>query len=119
MASLQRHNSHSRQLSFDATKPKRELPLTSWSWASLSLTYILGPSGSGKTTFINTLCENEVLPLRDFSNPELAAAERTVSITSHQVGTCIVKSLKKRIGRGRRTIDIDGFGYTWIRRQYQ
>jgi len=42
---------------------------------------MLGASGLGKSTFINTLCESAVIEKRDFSNPELAAVEKTVEIT--------------------------------------
>lgn len=59
---------------------------------------MLGPSGSGKTTFINTLCETSVIPPKDYSSPDLAAAERTVSITAHTVGafSYVVLAVEKR-----------------------
>jgi len=41
----------------------------------------VGASGLGKSTFINTLCESAVIEKRDYSNPELAAVEKTVEIT--------------------------------------
>ncbi|KAG5352585.1 hypothetical protein C0989_001619 [Termitomyces sp. Mn162] len=41
---------------------------------------VVGTSGSGRTTFVNTLCEQEVLPHKAVGNPELAHEEENVSI---------------------------------------
>ncbi|KAL2914475.1 Cell division control protein 11 [Polyrhizophydium stewartii] len=46
----------------------------------LTFTIMAAASGVGKTTFINTLCENPVLPAREVPDAEKAAAEKTVSI---------------------------------------
>ncbi|KAJ3713203.1 GTP binding protein [Lentinula raphanica] len=41
---------------------------------------VVGASGTGRTTFVNTLCESEVLPHKDCNNPETAALETSISI---------------------------------------
>ncbi|KAG6829701.1 hypothetical protein H0H87_010503 [Tephrocybe sp. NHM501043] len=41
---------------------------------------VVGMSGTGRTTFVNTLCEQEVLPHKVISSPELANMEEVVSI---------------------------------------
>jgi cell division control protein 11 len=48
---------------------------------------VAGCSGIGKTTFVNTLCENPVLPPRNIPDAQNAAAEKTVTITPTTVGT--------------------------------
>ncbi|KAG6820820.1 hypothetical protein H0H93_011114 [Arthromyces matolae] len=42
---------------------------------------VVGASGSGRTTFINTLCEQEVLQHKAIGDPHQAHLEETVSIT--------------------------------------
>ncbi|KAJ3304543.1 hypothetical protein HDV03_002752 [Kappamyces sp. JEL0829] len=42
---------------------------------------VAGSSGSGKTTFINTLCESQVIPPRTIPDAETAALDKTVQIT--------------------------------------
>ncbi|KAJ3315683.1 hypothetical protein HDV04_002097 [Boothiomyces sp. JEL0838] len=42
---------------------------------------VAGAAGSGKTTFVNTLCENPVLPPRPIPDAKGAAEEKTVQIT--------------------------------------
>ncbi|KAF9023564.1 Septin-domain-containing protein [Rhodocollybia butyracea] len=39
-----------------------------------------GASGTGRTTFVNTLCESQVLPHKECDNPESAVVETGVSI---------------------------------------
>ncbi|KAH6565232.1 hypothetical protein BASA50_006002 [Batrachochytrium salamandrivorans] len=41
---------------------------------------VAGPAGVGKTTFLNTLCENPVLPIREVPDADNAAMEKTVMI---------------------------------------
>ncbi|KAJ3889659.1 GTP binding protein [Lentinula edodes] len=41
---------------------------------------VVGASGTGRTTFVNTLCESEVLPHKDCDNPETAALETSLAI---------------------------------------
>ncbi|KAJ3982778.1 GTP binding protein [Lentinula detonsa] len=41
---------------------------------------VVGASGTGRTTFVNTLCESEVLPHKDCDNPENAGLEASISI---------------------------------------
>ncbi|KAJ3991533.1 septin [Lentinula boryana] len=41
---------------------------------------VVGASGTGRTTFVNTLCESEVLPHKDCDNPETAGLEASISI---------------------------------------
>ncbi|KAE9391889.1 GTP binding protein [Gymnopus androsaceus JB14] len=41
---------------------------------------VVGASGTGRTTFVNTLCESDVLPHKECDNPETAALEKSVSI---------------------------------------
>ena len=48
---------------------------------------VVGPSGSGKTTFINTLCEDVVMPKKDYSDPQKVSFDKTVSISSYTAGT--------------------------------
>jgi cell division control protein 11 len=41
---------------------------------------VVGASGTGRTTFVNTLCESQVLAHKECDNPETAAHEKSVSI---------------------------------------
>ena len=49
------------------------------------LTFI-GASGTGRTTFVNTLCESEVLPHKVCDNPETAHVEEGIKIKPVNVG---------------------------------
>jgi putative ribosome biogenesis GTPase RsgA len=49
----------------------------------------LGASGTGRTTFVNTLCESEVLAHKISDNPETAHAEEGIRIKPVNVGTWI------------------------------
>ncbi|KAG7098319.1 hypothetical protein E1B28_000280 [Marasmius oreades] len=41
---------------------------------------VVGPSGTGRTTFINTLCESQVLPHKDHSKPQSLSVENGIEI---------------------------------------
>jgi cell division control protein 11 len=45
-----------------------------------------GASGTGRTTFVNTLCESEVLPHTVDQTPEEAHIEKGIQIKPIQVG---------------------------------
>lgn len=47
-----------------------------------------GASGTGRTTFVNTLCESEVLPHKISDNPETAHVEEGIRIKPANVGKC-------------------------------
>lgn len=47
---------------------------------------IVGASGLGKSTFVNTFCEYNIFPPKDYENPEKQSMEQTVSITPVSVG---------------------------------
>ncbi|KAJ3103731.1 hypothetical protein HDU97_009905 [Phlyctochytrium planicorne] len=66
---------------------------------------VVGPSGCGKTTFVNTLCESQVIPRKDFSAADKAAQERTVQITP-----TAVEMEEDGIKLSLTVIDTPGFG---------
>jgi cell division control protein 11 len=47
-----------------------------------------GASGTGRTTFVNTLCESEVLQHKVSDNPETAHVEEGIRIKPANVGGC-------------------------------
>jgi cell division control protein 11 len=47
----------------------------------------LGASGTGRTTFVNTLCESEVLSHKVSDSPETAHLEEGIKIKPVNVGT--------------------------------
>lgn len=47
---------------------------------------IVGSAGLGKSTFVNTLCESNVIPKRDYGNATEAALDKTVAINPHTIG---------------------------------
>lgn len=47
-----------------------------------------GASGTGRTTFVNTLCESEVLAHKVCDSPETAHLEEGIRIKPVNVGTC-------------------------------
>lgn len=47
---------------------------------------VLGASGTGRTTFVNTLCESEVLAHKVSDNPENAHVEEGIRIKPVNVG---------------------------------
>jgi septin family protein len=49
----------------------------------------LGASGTGRTTFVNTLCESEVLQHKVSDNPETAHVEEGIRIKPANVGACM------------------------------
>lgn len=86
----------------EATRSKRAFSSLSWwlvsvqvevLWGVLySRTYALlsfwfaGASGTGRTTFVNTLCESEVLAHKVSDNPETAHVEEGIRIKPANVG---------------------------------
>lgn len=48
---------------------------------------ILGASGTGRTTFVNTLCESEVLAHKVSDHPETAHEEEGIRIKPVNVGS--------------------------------
>jgi cell division control protein 11 len=48
---------------------------------------VVGASGTGRTTFVNTLCETDVLPHKEAAAPADAHIEPGVRIVTHAVGT--------------------------------
>jgi len=45
-----------------------------------------GASGLGRTTFINTLCDADVVPKRECDEPEMAHIEEGIKIKPYSVG---------------------------------
>ena len=56
-----------------------------FSWAS-GMNTLLGASGTGRTTFVNTLCESEVLGHKVADNAETAHVEEGIRIKPVNVG---------------------------------
>lgn len=56
-----------------------------------------GASGTGRTTFVNTLCESEVLPHKISDNPDTAHVEEGIRIKPVNVGTSGVFSRPKSL----------------------
>ncbi|KAG0256938.1 hypothetical protein BG011_004235 [Mortierella polycephala] len=46
---------------------------------------VVGASGLGRTTFINTLCDADVVPKREFDEPEMAHIEEGIKIKPYTV----------------------------------
>jgi hypothetical protein len=70
---------------------------------------LLGASGTGRTTFVNTLCESEVLAHKISDNPETAHVEEGIRIKPANVGALLLSAraltvysivLCCRVGRG-------------------
>lgn len=51
-----------------------------------TLPIFAGGSGTGRTTFVNTLCESEVLSHKDSDSPDTAHVEQGVKIKPANVG---------------------------------
>lgn len=49
-------------------------------------TKLTGASGLGRTTFINTLCDADVVPKRESDDPEMAHIEEGIKIKPYNVG---------------------------------
>ena len=47
-----------------------------------------GASGTGRTTFVNTLCESDVLAHKQADSPETAHIEEGIRIKPVNVGSC-------------------------------
>ena len=52
--------------------------------------FVAGASGTGRTTFVNTLCESEVLGHKISDNPESAHIEEGIRIKPVNVGACFL-----------------------------
>lgn len=75
-------NAHGRLL-----RGSRPRVHTSPSSRYLRCTRCIGASGTGRTTFVNTLCESEVLPHKVCDSPETAHVEEGIRIKPVNVGT--------------------------------
>lgn len=53
---------------------------------SIRFLLYLGQSGTGRTTFVNTLCESEVISHREATSAELAHVEDGIKIKPVTVG---------------------------------
>ena len=86
---------------------------------------LLGASGTGRTTFVNTLCESEVLSHKVSDSPETAHVEEGIRIKPANVGA--LHSLRHqtqfswglshclfRAGRGWRAHCLDNCGHSRI-----
>lgn len=51
---------------------------------------VVGASGTGRTTFVNTLCNKQVLEHKYSDDAENAHLDQTVVIKAHQVGKCSI-----------------------------
>ena len=69
--------------------------LTQWHFFPLTfrLQVLLGASGTGRTTFVNTLCESEVLAHKVSDDPETAHIEEGIRIKPVNVGQCTQEPL--------------------------
>ncbi len=47
---------------------------------------MVGATGTGRTTFVNTLCEADVLPHKEIEEPETAHMEQPIRIKPANVG---------------------------------
>lgn len=56
-----------------------------------SLLPFAGQSGTGRTTFVNTLCETEVLSHKDVADPSMAHQEEGIKIKPVNVGALQVE----------------------------
>ena len=89
------------QADAEETRSRRASSSPSWSLVRfflpvspfLSLTSQLGASGTGRTTFVNTLCESEVLAHKVADNPDTAHIEEGIRIKPANVGTVVSRSL--------------------------
>ena len=54
--------------------------------SSKNADFIEGASGTGRTTFVNTLCESDVLPHKVIESPEEAHIEAGIKIKPANVG---------------------------------
>lgn len=97
---LQPPKCHS-QVDAEETRSRRASSSPSWSSVCLLfnnapfsfLTSHPGASGTGRTTFVNTLCESEVLAHKVADNPDTAHIEEGIRIKPVNVGTSVSRSL--------------------------
>jgi len=62
-----------------------------------------GASGTGRTTFVNTLCESDVLQHKEPDAPEEAHVETGIRIKPANVGWCYLSFVKHFIKYAFRT----------------
>ena len=65
-------------------RPRRRVPGAND--PSFDLRFRSGQSGTGRTTFVNTLCESEVLTHKELSSPDRAHEEDGIKIKPINVG---------------------------------
>jgi hypothetical protein len=58
---------------------------------TVHLNIFLGAAGTGRTTFVNTLCESEVLEHKPIDGPETANVEAVLRIRPVNVGEFVVR----------------------------
>ena len=66
----------------------RQVVKARWRWKrpSYRVLHFAGASGTGRTTFVNTLCESEVLPHKVCDSPDTAQLEEGIRIKPATVG---------------------------------
>jgi hypothetical protein len=74
---------HSMPSTIYSSKSMLTRPFATWTFL---VTIKTGASGTGRTTFVNTLCESEVLPHTIDQTPEEAHIETGIQIKPIQVG---------------------------------
>ena len=74
----------------------------------------LGASGTGRTTFVNTLCDADVLPKKVCDNPEEAHIEEGVAIKPVSVGRVLYRSLFILCNSNSLSTELDEDGVRWV-----
>lgn len=59
-----------------------------FSWLIRTVRHPIGASGTGRTTFVNTLCEADVLQHKEPETPQTAHLENGIRIKPANVGEC-------------------------------
>ena len=67
---------------------------SSFTFVGLHLIILTGASGTGRTTFVNTLCESEVLGHKVSDNAETAHVEEGIRIKPYNVGQYLLKGIQ-------------------------
>ena len=90
----------------------------------------VGAAGTGRTTFVNTLCEAEVLQHKIIEGPETANMEAVLSIKPVNIGGFVFlrrdlffqtkpRIVYRRTRGGRRSHFLDRCRYSWLWRQHR